>query len=209
MSNALDLLKMPAAPMGQVVHNKPKLREPGERKPVPGRSCGDCTMCCKLYAVPVMNKPENIWCRECKPGKGCGIWETRPQFCRDFHCHYILDADVGEDWRPNISKFIMNFQSSNALWVRVDSSDKSAWKREPYYSTFKRWAPDFIAAGGHILVSDGVHVYCVLPHEDFLLCRYGEKVDFHIETAKVGLTTVNRVVLRNGTFVGNEKTAGL
>lgn len=197
MPDALELLKHPRLAEGQVLRNPPKLGLAVERKPVPGRSCGTCTMCCKLYPVPVMDKPQNVWCRECKPGKGCGIWESRPQFCRDFHCHYILDAQVGEDWKPEVSKFIMNFQSNNTMWIKVDPAHKTAWKKEPYYSVLKRWSADFIAAGGYLLVDDGLAAYCVTPSDDVVVSSHGKKVDFHIRTTKVGLTTVHDVVIRD------------
>jgi hypothetical protein len=195
MTDAPDILRRPENDLGRVIRNEPKLGAPVERKPVPGRSCGTCTMCCKLYPVPPMDKPSNVWCKACSPGKGCGIWETRPQFCRDFHCHYILDADVGDDWRPDICKFIMNFQTSNMLYVKVDPANRLAWKEEPYYSVLKRLSEKFIAAGGHILVGDGRDAICITPSEDVVVARYGEPTKFHVHTKKVGMTTVHKVIV--------------
>lgn len=197
MSSSDVLIRNPPGVAGVVLSNPPKVSENVIRKPVEGRSCGSCTMCCKLYPVPVMDKPQNVWCRECKPGKGCGIWETRPQFCRDFHCHYILDAQVGEDWKPNISKFIMNFQSANIMWLKVDPAHKMSWRTEPYYSVLKRWSRDFIDAGGYLLVDEGFTAYCITPSDDVVVSRHGVKVDFHIKTTKVGMTVVDEVVIKS------------
>jgi hypothetical protein len=153
-------------------------------------------MCCKLYAVPVLAKPENKWCQHCAPGKGCGIWEDRPDFCRSFHCHWLLDDDVGPEWKPEVCKFIMNFQTGKEFWITVDSAHRLAWKQEPYYSVIKRWAADFLAAGGSIIVVDGRETVCVLPHEDVVLGPYGKPFSYQIQTKKVGLTTVYTVLHR-------------
>ncbi len=125
--------------------------------------------------------------------KGCGIWETRPQFCRDFHCHYILDANVGEDWKPEICKFIMNFQSANIMWLKVDPAHRSVWRAEPYYSVLKRWSADFIEAGGYILVDEGLQAVCITPADDVVVSRRGQPVEFHVKSSKVGLTSPTKM----------------
>ncbi len=108
----------------------------------PARSCGTCTLCCKVYEVPpVDNKPRGVWCRHCKPGRGCGIWDSRPQFCRDFHCHWILDPSFGEEWKPEKSKLVMNLRSDNNVFVvMVDPGSPGAWLREPYHSGLRALA---------------------------------------------------------------------
>ena len=42
-------------------------------QPAPGRECGACTLCCKVFDVPVLEKPAGQWCKHCLPGRGCGI----------------------------------------------------------------------------------------------------------------------------------------
>ena len=62
---------------------------------VGGRACGSCTLCCKVIAVTDFNKLPGVWCAHCVRGKGCGIYETRPQICRD----YTTDAcEYDDDW---------------------------------------------------------------------------------------------------------------
>lgn len=56
--------------------------------------CGDCSMCCKLPALPEMAKAPNEWCRECKVGQGCGIYEARPQVCRDYQCFWLATQET-------------------------------------------------------------------------------------------------------------------
>jgi len=55
----------------------------------PPRSCGTCTLCCKVLAVDELKKPHGKWCAHCKTGQGCGIYDTRPAECRDFRCTWL------------------------------------------------------------------------------------------------------------------------
>ena len=48
----------------------------------PGRECGGCAMCCKVYTFPEITKPAGVWCKYCKPGKGCTIHDNLPDQCR-------------------------------------------------------------------------------------------------------------------------------
>jgi hypothetical protein len=76
-------------------------------KLVPGRDCGDCTVCC---VVPVIDEPEiqkagSAPCRHC--ARGCAIYDSRPQVCRAFYCGW-RQLDFGDEWRPDRSGvFIM------------------------------------------------------------------------------------------------------
>ena len=60
------------------------------------RSCGDCTLCCKLLSITELEKPIGKWCPHCEIGKGCKIYDCRPQSCREFTCLW-LDQ---EEWKP-------------------------------------------------------------------------------------------------------------
>jgi hypothetical protein len=99
-------------------------------------------MCCKVFDVPpIDNKPRGVWCKHCKPGKGCGIWESRPQFCKDFHCHWIFDDSFGAEWKPDRSKLVMNYRADgNAFVVMVDPGTPGAWLNEPYHSGLRALA---------------------------------------------------------------------
>jgi hypothetical protein len=41
-----------------------------------------------LPAIPQLGKPANVACRHLT-AKGCGIYEKRPQVCRDFRCDWL------------------------------------------------------------------------------------------------------------------------
>lgn len=64
------------------------------------RSCGTCTLCCKALHVEGIDKEPGEWCPHCLPGEGCGIYEKRPQSCRDFNCLW-LRGHLGDADRPD------------------------------------------------------------------------------------------------------------
>src|SRR3954471_10751405 len=99
------------------------------------RSCGTCTLCCKLMAVAALSKPASIWCTHCTPGRGCGIYEQRPEECRTFHCNWLVDARLGPNWKPEKSKFaLVTTREGNGIEVRCDPNFPTAWRKEPFYA---------------------------------------------------------------------------
>ena len=155
---------------------------------VQSRSCGGCTLCCKVYEVPVLTKPKGKWCAHCSPGKGCAIHMTRPEFCRDFQCMWILDAKLGDEWRPDRAKFAMSYHAEKSmLAVTVDSGAPHAWKREPYYAKLKAWARDLLAKGHFVVVYNGDHATLVTTEHDQPLGPVGR--GFTIDIVPDGATT--------------------
>lgn len=78
------------------------------------RTCGECTLCCKLPGVytapeqePALAKPAGKWCQHCKPGAGCQIYEGRPAPCHNFECLWLVHPEMPEDLRPDRSHVIM------------------------------------------------------------------------------------------------------
>ena len=104
-----------------------------------GRKCGICSMCCKLLPIHQLEleKPPGEWCRHCIPGRGCGIYEDRPDVCRGFKCHWLRDGLWGDEWKPNKCKMVlMDGEMTNgqpALRVYVDWGFPGIWRRAPYY----------------------------------------------------------------------------
>ena len=70
---------------------------------VPGRACGECTLCCIVPAIdtPDFQKLPASTCRHCD--KGCNIYETRPQTCRSYYCGWRWLEIFPDDWRPDQS----------------------------------------------------------------------------------------------------------
>jgi hypothetical protein len=136
-------------------------------KIVPGRSCGDCSMCCKVMQVNELDKPQGIWCTHCAPGRGgCTIHETRPSVCRDYFCGWLLSSMLGPEWKPSICKMMINFEKDRRrISVHVDPGHPMAWQREPYYSRFKEWSRQF-EAQKFVIVYIKQRTIVVLPDKD-------------------------------------------
>ena len=141
---------------------------------VPGRNCGDCTLCCKVLKITELNKPQGAWCWHCKPGVGCKIYPERPQECRTFHCGYLTQARLGEEWKPNHSKMIVVAEDGNRITAHVDAQRPDAWKREPFYSQLKEWAAAAVPYGGQVEVGIGRRTYVILPDKDVDLGEVGD-----------------------------------
>ena len=112
---------------------------------VPGRTCGDCSLCCKVMKVDEFDKPPGVWCRHCAPGRGgCTIHESRPSVCRNYYCGWLMSASLGPEWQPSVCKMLINFETDQLrVSVHVDPGHPTAWRREPYYSQFKQWSRQF------------------------------------------------------------------
>jgi len=135
--------------------------------PAPGRDCGTCALCCKVYDVPVLEKPAGQWCRHCQPGKGCGIHETRPDHCRAFHCLWMLAPFMGPEWKPDRARFVLTLDPvTRFLLVQLDPAQPAAWKKEPYYSQFKRWSAAGLEQGRQVVVFHNRALTVVLPDRD-------------------------------------------
>ncbi len=130
-----------------------------------GRSCDGCTMCCKLLSVG--DKPVQQWCEHCAIGSGCGIYETRPQECRDFHCGYLRMAELDENWLPAHSKMVVAIgPGEKRIVVYVDATRRGQWRSAPYYATIKGWARALCPQAGQVLIYDGPEVIAVLPDRE-------------------------------------------
>jgi hypothetical protein len=132
---------------------------------VPGRSCGSCSLCCKLppFEEPGFKKPANEWCPHCAPGKGgCQIFETRPQTCRDFWCLWMLVPELDDRWRPTVAKmFLIVDRTDTRISVYVDPAFASEWRQEPYYSELKR-----LSGRGQVVVFIKNRVIVVFPKKE-------------------------------------------
>lgn len=121
------------------------------RKPLPPpsptrESCGTCGACCRSFAIPELNKPENVWCVHAKPGRlpgACTIYESRPQVCRTFRCLWLMSHLDPEKTpmpmaiRPDKSHVVFGAMSingkvdENATTARVDPAYPNAWREWP------------------------------------------------------------------------------
>jgi len=63
------------------------------------RKCGDCRECCIVLEIKEINKPAGVFCDKLC-AKGCGIYESRPNECRNFECLW-LTGQIPKRMKPN------------------------------------------------------------------------------------------------------------
>ncbi len=149
---------------------------------VPGRECGSCSMCCKVLGIPETGRPPGQWCRHVVQGRGCAIHSARPDACRAFFCHYLRNPNLGPAWKPDRAKFIIMLElGGRRMVVGADPTAPTAWRKEPYYAQFKRWALVGAKADHQILVFNGKRGTAILPDRDLDLgtVEVGDEVIYH------------------------------
>jgi hypothetical protein len=135
---------------------------------VPGRSCGDCSLCCKLIRVDAFAKPPGTWCAHCAPGgRGCLIYDSRPTECRNFYCAWMVSPTLGDEWRPSRCKIVLRVESDGKLIAaHVDPSAPTAWRREPYFGKLKQFAVKGAETKQRVIVYIKDRVVVVLPNKE-------------------------------------------
>lgn len=84
------------------------------------RICGTCTLCCKVMEVSELSKPAQQWCPHADPRRGCMIYETRPQSCRDFMCQWLLHPSMPASWMPSYIHAVLHVNAKDELLVIPD-----------------------------------------------------------------------------------------
>jgi Fe-S-cluster containining protein len=134
---------------------------------VSGRSCGSCGLCCKVMPVQALNKPAGQWCVHAVPGSGCAVHADRPSACRSFFCAWRLDPNLGPEWKPEASRFVLSADPARrALMVTVDPGMPLAWKRAPYYARLKQLSDMAFRQDQKVLVDLRGHITVILPDRD-------------------------------------------
>ncbi|PWE53795.1 hypothetical protein DEM27_22985 [Metarhizobium album] len=131
-------------------------------KTITARSCGTCTLCCRLPEIEEFDKPANIPCRHCMPGTGCAIYADRPSGCRDFFCLWMSDPDLPDEWEPAQSN-LMICRHGQQMTVLVDPEHPDVWKAEPYASGLNAMAKKAATSGGYVIVFVGDEIVKIPP----------------------------------------------
>jgi Fe-S-cluster containining protein len=129
---------------------------------VPGRSCGTCTLCCRLPDIDVLEKPANVPCRHCIEAKGCSIYAERPSVCRDFHCRWMTSEMLGDEWAPARSHMMVYHQGPQ-ITVLVDPAYPDIWRTEPYLSQLHAWASEAEACSQYVILFSDDQVIKIEP----------------------------------------------
>lgn len=144
-----------------------------------GRECGACSLCCLLLNVPEAGKPEHGWCPHCVKGRGCGIYETRPDICRGYACLWLSDGNIPDHWRPMQAKLVLDFLAPPAdapegawavLRVHVHPKHPHRWREEPYRSDLRRIARNGLMGNpfpfNMVVIVKGEWRWIVLPDHE-------------------------------------------
>ena len=95
------------------------------------RTCGDCTLCCKVMAVNSMSKPRGAWCRNCTK-RSCAIYDERPDDCRQFNCVWLKVETLPNELRPDKCGFVLTTTERNdTVQVNIDKTSTRLDHRLP------------------------------------------------------------------------------
>jgi hypothetical protein len=134
-----------------------------------GRRCGACTLCCKVLGISELGKPQGQWCPHCASGRGCKIYDARPQECRTFYCGYLTwnMMDDREHWFPAKSKMVVvSEEEGTCIAIYVDPGRPAAWQEKPYYSDIKHWSVLASIQTHHVLLRIGKRTIVVFPDSE-------------------------------------------
>jgi uncharacterized protein len=128
------------------------------------RTCGACSLCCKLLPIAVLDKQANLWCRHCKPGNGCSIYRTRPQVCRDYQCGWLLGV-LNDHWSPANCHMIVTlpYEGHPACMVAVDPDHANTWEQAPYLEDLKKMAAQYGFVQVVLATAEGPMIGLVSP----------------------------------------------
>jgi hypothetical protein len=159
---------------------------------LPEKSCGDCTLCCKVMAIEELEKPVGSWCPHCQPGSGCLIYDSRPAECRSFRCLWLVNDLLDRRWKPSKSRFVLT-TSEDGIEVRCDPGYPDAWRKEPFGSEIRQWALSGETHDVTVVVIVGDRMILVTPEREFDLgiVRPDQRIVRELEgTRVIGATVV-------------------
>lgn len=116
-------------------------------------SCGDCTACCTLMAVVELDKPRCVSCKHLD--KGCGIYATRPQSCREFECIWLQTQKTSAPWPKRLrpDRCGVMFTPTVDPNVMAAHGARSSLDVKPLRERVKQW----LGNGLTIICVDGAH----------------------------------------------------
>jgi hypothetical protein len=137
--------------------------------------------------IDELSKPQGTWCTHCKPGRGCGIYETRPTVCRTFMCAWLMHSDVGPEWRPDKSKMVLISDGrSRRVLVKCDPGSPQAWRKEPFRSQLNRWSSQAGPRGGEVIVTVGHQMTVIANGHELAVGTVTEQDSFSIDYDPTG-----------------------
>lgn len=130
----------------------------------PEKQCGECSLCCKVMGIPELRKPKDTSCVHIVPHRGCDIYGERPQSCRNFACHWLVNSAVSDAWKPSTCHMVIEAKQRSMV-IHVDPDFAEAWRSEPYFSEIKAMAKAGLDKGAMTLVIEKLRTIVILPED--------------------------------------------
>ena len=128
---------------------------------IPGRDCGDCTVCCTALTIdkPEIQKKSGLTCKNCVSG-GCAIYDTRYPVCRGFYCAWRTVDIFDEDWRPDKSG-VMPYVETDGISDGFDLETGIGLMLvgNPNSIVRQKWFQDFVVTG----IMNSIPLFLSLP----------------------------------------------
>jgi hypothetical protein len=163
------------------------------------KTCGDCTLCCKVMAIEALTKPAGSWCSHCNPGHGCRIYADRPAECHNFSCLWLVNDLLDQRWKPNKSRLVLT-TSEDGIEVRCDPGYPDAWRKEPFRSEIREWAISGETHDVTVVVIAGQKMILITADREFDLGVVGP--DERIVREIDGTRVVNVAVVKASALEG-------
>jgi len=90
------------------------------------KTCGGCTLCCKLPEIQVLSKPAGQMCTHCNIGVGCDAYEYRPDDCRQFRCIWIT-SPLSDRFRPDKMGILFEMHKAHKTVIGL-VEEGASWK---------------------------------------------------------------------------------
>ena len=136
------------------------------------KTCGTCTLCCKVMGIKDIAKPVGEWCPHCSPGVGCGLYPAHPSSCKHFACLWLESTDLPDSYRPDRTKVVLlNDQESGRLIAHCDPNVPAPWRREPIYPLLMAAASTRWATGGLVIAVSGSTQWLITATDDLDMGR--------------------------------------
>lgn len=83
------------------------------------RTCGECTLCCKLLPVRELGKKASTRCKY-QRSTGCQIYAKRPGSCVKWSCSWLTDPATAHLRRPDRAHYVIDPQPD---FIRLEHED--------------------------------------------------------------------------------------
>jgi len=144
--------------------------------PAPGKSCGSCTLCCKVLTIEELQKPAGVYCSHCSIGAGCGVYPERPDSCRTFLCAWLYSPSMGPELKPEVSHVVIwEWRAGRVVLADCDLDHPDAW-RAPAVINFLRQTAAKLPPGWLVVAKLGRQSWRITPAA--ILSEEGDVIGF-------------------------------